>query len=82
MQDFHYNYSENKCGDKTEMSLTNADSFMYKIESENVFEDFCKDKELFEFSTFTKDSKHYNNANNLVAGRIEDETRSVLIKIL
>ena len=32
---------------------------MYKIEAENHYEDFYKDKELFDFSNYPKDSKNY-----------------------
>ena len=46
------------------MLLTDADSLMYKIETENIYEDYHKDKELFDFSNYSKDSKYYNCANN------------------
>ena len=32
------------------MLLTDTDSLMYKIEVENVYEDFYKDEELFSFT--------------------------------
>ena len=32
------------------MLLTDIDGLMYKIEAQNIYEDFYKDKELFEFS--------------------------------
>ena len=48
------------------MLLTDTNSLMYKIEAENVYEDFYKIKELLDFSNYPKDSKYYNNANNLV----------------
>ena len=56
------------------MLLTDTDSLMCKIEAENVYEDFSKSKELFDFSDDPKDSKYYNNANTLVVGKIKDET--------
>ena len=62
------------------MLLTNNDSLMLKIETENVYEDFYKDKELFDYSNYSKDSKYYNNANNLVVGKMKDETCDVPIK--
>ena len=37
---------------------------MYKIEAENVYEDFSKNKDLFDFSYYLEDSKYYNNTNN------------------
>ena len=36
---------------------------MYKIETGRVYEDLHKDKELFNFSNYWKDSKYYNGAN-------------------
>ena len=53
---------------------------MYKIESENFLENFYKDKELFDFSKYPKDSKYYNNAKNLVAKKMKDETCDMSIK--
>lgn len=53
---------------------------MYKRESKNVHEDLYKHKELFDFGNYRKDWKYYNGANNLVAGKIKDETSGVSIK--
>ena len=53
---------------------------MYKIGTENVYGDFYKDKELFDFSNYRKDSKYYNNANNLVVDKMKDETCGMPIK--
>ena len=39
---------------------------MYKIEAENIYEDFYKDKDLLNFSNYPKDWKNYNNSNKLV----------------
>ena len=56
---------------------------MYEIKAEktkNVYKDLCKDKEFFDFSNYPKDSKYYNGVNNLVVGKIKDETCDALIK--
>ena len=55
MQDFHRNCIKNIYGGKAEMLLTDTDSLMYKIEIENVYEDFYKSKELFDFRNYSKD---------------------------
>ena len=39
------------------MLLTYTESLIYKIGAENVYEDFCKDKELFDFVHYLKNSK-------------------------
>ena len=62
------------------MLLTDTDSLMYKTEAENVYEDFCKDKELFDFSSYPQDLKYYNDANNLVIGKMKDETCCMPVK--
>ena len=74
MQDFIYNDIKNKLGDKAEILLKDADSPMYKIEAENVYEDFYKNEELFDFSDYPNDSKYYNNSNNLIVVKMKDET--------
>ena len=53
---------------------------MYEIEAENDYEDLNNDKQLFGFSNHLKDSKYYNNTNNLVVGQMKDETRAMSIK--
>ena len=55
-------------------------SVMYKIGVENVYEDLYKDKQYFDFRNYSEDSKCYNNANNLVVDKMEDETCGVHIK--
>ena len=60
--------------------LADTHSFVHKIEVENVYEDFYKNKELFDFSNNPKDSKYYNNENNLVVGKMKDEKCDVPIK--
>ena len=65
MQYFHYNYIKNKYGNKPKMLLTDTYSLKYKIETENVNDDLYKDKELFGFNNYPKDSKYYNAANKI-----------------
>ena len=59
---------------------TNTDSLVYKIETENVYEDFYKDEKLFGLSNYPKNSKYYSSPNNLVVGKMNDETCGVPIK--
>ena len=54
MQDFNYHYIKNKYGDKAKMLLTDTDVLLYKIESHNIYEDFCKDKELLDSSYYSE----------------------------
>ena len=82
MQDFHYNYIKNKYGYKAEMLLTDTDSLVYETETENIYEDFYKYKELFDFSNYLKNSKYYNIGNNFVLGKMKVKHVVCLSKIL
>ena len=62
------------------MLLTDSDSPMYKIAAENVYKDFYKDKKLFDYSNYPKDSKSYNNSNNLLVGKMKDKTCGMPVK--
>ena len=47
---------------------------MYEIKTEDAYEVFSKDKEMFDFSNYSVKSKYYDDSNKLVAGNIKDET--------
>ena len=51
----------------------------YEIKSENVYEEFYKWKDLFDFSNYSKDSKFFDNANKKIIGKTEDEYGGVNI---
>ena len=51
---------------------------MYKIEV--VYEGFYKNKELFDFSNYSKDSKYYNDAKDLFVSKRKYKTCGVSIK--
>ena len=53
---------------------------MYEIKTENAYEDFSNDKEIFDFSNYSTKSKYYDNSNKLVVGKVKDKTPSVAIK--
>ena len=44
MQDFHYDYIKKKNENKSKLLLTDTDSLMYEIKTEDVSEDFSNDK--------------------------------------
>ena len=47
---------------------------MYEIKTEDVYEDFRKDIEMFDFSIYSAKSKQYDDSNKLVVGKMKDET--------
>ena len=58
MSDFHYNFIKKNFD--AELLFTYTDSLTYEIKSENVYEEFFKWKDLFEFSNYSKDSKFFD----------------------
>ena len=55
MYDFNYNFIKNNFD--AELLFTDTDSLTYEIKSKNVYEEFYKWKDLFDFSNYSKDSK-------------------------
>ena len=75
--DFHYNFIK-KLFD-AELLFTDTDSLTYKIKSKNVYEEFFKWKNLFDFSNHSKDSKFFNETNKKVIGKMKDEFGGVIV---
>ena len=66
MYEFHYDYIKNKYDNKSKLLFTDTDSFMYEIKTENVYEGFSSNKEIFDFSNYLTESKYYDDSNKLV----------------
>ena len=62
---------------KYKLLFTDTASLMYAIKTEDVYEDFRSDKEMFDFSNYSTKSQYYNDSNKLVIGKMENETRGV-----
>ena len=80
MCEFHYNYIKNKYDNKSKLLFTDTDSLMYEIKTENVFEDFSSDKELFDLSNCWTKSNYYDDANKSVIGKLKSKTGVAAIK--
>ena len=71
MYDFYYNFIKKHFD--AELLFTDTDSLTYEIKSEDVYEEFFKHKYLFDFSNFSKDSKFYDNQNEMIVAKMKDE---------
>ena len=78
MHDFHYNFIKKNFD--AELLFTDTDSLTYEIKSENVYEEFFKWKDLFDFSNYSKDSKFFNETNKKVIGKMKDEFGGVIVE--
>ena len=72
MYDFHYSFIKKHFD--AELLFTDTDSLTYEIKSENVYEEFFKWKDLFDFSNYSKDSKFFDETNKKVIGKMKDES--------
>ena len=61
MYDFHYNFIKKDFD--AELLFTDTDSLTYEIKSENVYEEFFKWEDLFNFSDYSKDSTFFDETN-------------------
>ena len=67
MYDFHYNFIKKHFD--TELLFTDTDSLTYQIKSEDVYDEFFKHKNLFDFNN----SKFLDPTNKKVIGKMKDE---------
>ena len=77
MYEFHYKYIKNKFDAK--LLFTDTDSLAYEIKTEDVYEDFYLDNDLFDFSDYPLHSKFFDPVNKKVIGKIKDEFKRQMI---
>ena len=53
------------------MLFTDTNSLTYEIKSDDVYEELFKQKHLFGFSNFSKDSTLYENHKEMVVGKMK-----------
>lgn len=59
--------------DKVKLILTDTDSLVYQIETEDLYADMRKKSHLYDFSNYPKFHKNYNSCNKAVIGKFKDE---------
>ena len=59
--------------------FTDTNSSVYEIKAEDVYEDFYRDKNLFDFSDYPLDSKFFDPVNKKTIGKIKDEFKGKII---
>ena len=72
MHQSHYDYVL-KTFNNVKLLFTDTDSLIYKIKNGNVYDQCFKDKHLFDFSVYSKDSIYYDDSNKRKLGKMKDE---------
>ena len=81
MYEFHYKYIKSKFDGN--LLFTDTDSLVYGIRTtEDVYEDFYKDKTLFDFNDYSLNSKINDPVNKKVIGKMKDEFKGKIIREL
>ena len=71
MYTFHYDYVCKTFNAR--LLFTDTDSLVYEIKSDRVYEQCFKDRKLFDFTGYPKESVYYDNLNKKVLGKMKDE---------
>ena len=59
--------------------FTDTDSLVYEIKTDDVYEYFYRDKNLYDFSDYPQNSKFFDFVNKRVIGKIKDEYKEKII---
>ena len=82
MYDFHYRYIKPKYGNKAKLLFTDTDSFLYEIETENIYKDISGDvKDRFDTSNYPEGhpSGIPTGINKKVLGMMKDEAAGKIL---
>ena len=77
MYDFQCNFIKKNFN--AELLFTDTDSLAYGIKSEDVYKEFHKWKDLFDFGNYSKDLIFYDDTNKKVIGIMKDEYGGIII---
>ena len=59
--------------------FTDTDSLVYEIKTDDAYEDFYENKNLFDFSDYPRDSKLFDPVNEKVIGKMKEEFKGEII---
>lgn len=73
MYSFHYKHMLPRYGKRVKMLLTDTDSFIYGIETDDLYQDLREDADHYDFSDYPQDHPNFSTANKKVLGKMKDE---------
>lgn len=79
MYDFHYNYMARKYGDKARLIFTDTDSFIYWIQTGDLYSDIAGDDE-YDFSNYPPDHPTYSTLHKKEPGWMKDESAGAILE--
>ena len=80
MYQFHFDFMLPTYGYRNvKVHMTDTDSFVYGVQTEDLYADFAKEMDRFDFSGYPIDHPLYSTVNKKVLGKMKDETNGELI---
>jgi hypothetical protein len=73
MYDFYYNTLYKRYGDKMKLVMTDTDSFLLSIETNDIYDDIYEMKERFDTHNYPQDHKVFTNERKKQVGFFKDE---------
>lgn len=80
MYNYFYNYLKSKYLDKITLLATDTDSFMFYVETEDVYRDMLQNILLYDTSNYQPDHSLYSNERKKKVGVMKDELGGIPIK--
>ena len=80
MYDFHYNIMKPRYNENIELLMTDTDSLVYEIKTDDFYKDMYDMKHHFDMSEYSKQNPIYDETNKKVIGKFKDETGDKVIK--
>lgn len=79
MYNFHYNIIKPKFQDRVKLLMTDTDSLVYELKSEDINKEMKDIQYLFDYSDYPKDHPLYSVENKKKVGMFKDETNGIEI---
>ena len=80
MIEFHYAKMKSRYGERVKLLMTDTDSFIYHIQTTDVYADMIDDLESYDTSDYPPTHPTYSKKNAKVLGKMKDEYNSRPIK--
>ena len=80
MYDFHYNTMKPRYNENIELMMTDTDSLVYLIQTEDFYKDMYEMRDYFDLSEYSKSNPIYDETNKKAIGKFKDETGDKIIR--
>ena len=79
MYSFYYDVLKPKYNDNITFVYTDTDSYVFKIDIDDVYEDFKEISDYMDFSDYPENHPNYDKSNKEVLGKFKDEVVGKII---